>query len=118
MYVYMQISFVFVCILYVIIYSVLCIKDHPGAKPLDQIHRPVPPTSRPDIHAHHKNPHNLEEGSAVQYGNPPRYGVIKWIGEFPNQRELLFAGLDMVCYYMCTHYIRSGPIPLTSNTDA
>ena len=87
----------------------LCTTDCPsqpggtGAKPLNQSNRPAhSPTSQPNNHAHQNdNPHNLEEGSVVQYGDRPHYGVIKWIGKFPDHREIWFAGLDMVGYYVC-----------------
>jgi len=39
----------------------------------------------------------------VQYGDPPRYGAIMWIGVFPDDREVMFAGLDMVSYYIHTY---------------
>ena len=46
-----------------------------------------------------QNPHKLEVGSAIQYGDPPQYGVIKWIGVLPNYKEVMYAGLDMVSCY-------------------
>ena len=39
--------------------------------------------------------YNLEVGSVIQFGEPPRYGVIKWIGNLPDQAEVS-AGLEMV----------------------
>jgi len=76
--------------------------SQPEAKSLDQSNQPIPSsTAKSNIHAHqNENPYNLEEGSAVQYGTPPQYGVIKWIGIFPHHREVMFAGIDMVSYYM------------------
>ena len=41
--------------------------------------------------------YNLEVGSLIQYGEPPQCGVIKWIGNLPNQTEVT-AGLEMVWY--------------------
>ena len=43
-----------------------------------------------------QNPHNLTEGCMVQYGRPANYGVIKWIGTFPNDHKTIYAGLVMV----------------------
>ena len=45
----------------------------------------------------HQNPYKLEIESTVQYGEPPQYGVIKWIGVLPG-RENLYAGVEMVSY--------------------
>lgn len=42
------------------------------------------------------NPHNLELGSMIQYGNPLRYGVIKWVGHLPGPTTSLVAGVEMV----------------------
>ena len=44
-----------------------------------------------------KNPYNLEKGSLVQFGNPPCYGVIKWIGSLP-EIDGIMAGVEVVCY--------------------
>lgn len=41
------------------------------------------------------NPHNLEVGSIIQYGEPAQCGVIKWIGYLPGQTEIS-AGVEMV----------------------
>ena len=41
------------------------------------------------------NPCNLEMGSAIQYGDSPCYGVIKWIG-MPLKTNVLLAGVEMV----------------------
>lgn len=41
------------------------------------------------------NPHNLEVGSVIQYGEPVQCGVIKWIGYLPNEIGM-FAGIEMV----------------------
>ena len=45
----------------------------------------------------HQNPYKIEIESTVQYGEPPLYGVIKWIGVLPG-RENLYAGVEMVSY--------------------
>ena len=46
----------------------------------------------------HQNPYKLEVGSTVQYGKPPEYGVIKWIGKIPGSEKILHAGVEMVSY--------------------
>lgn len=46
-----------------------------------------------------QNPYNFEEGCAVQFGIPPKYGVIKWIGTFPNDQNRMYAGLEMVNFH-------------------
>ena len=43
-----------------------------------------------------QNPYSLTVGCVVQYGRPPKYGVIEWIGNFPNDLKTLYAGLVMV----------------------
>ena len=43
-----------------------------------------------------QNPYNLTEGCMVQYGRPANYGVIKWIGTFPDDHKTIYAGLEMV----------------------
>ncbi len=37
----------------------------------------------------------FEVGSTVQVGQPPRYGVVRWLGSFPRDKELL-AGIELV----------------------
>ena len=39
----------------------------------------------------------LSVGSAVQISDPPRYGVIRWIGELPNFKGYV-AGVELVSY--------------------
>jgi len=46
------------------------------------------------------NPHNLAVGSAIQYDQPQKYGVIKWIGTIPPREKLLYAGIEMVSKLM------------------
>ena len=46
----------------------------------------------------YKNQYNLKVGSDIQYGNPLRYGVIKWIGHLPNEEIIMYAGVEMVMY--------------------
>ena len=46
------------------------------------------------------NPHNLGVGSMILYGNPSRYGVIKWMGT-PNGVNAVFAGIEMVAIASC-----------------
>lgn len=43
-----------------------------------------------------QNAHKFEIGSMVQYGDPPQYGTIQWIGVLPDCARVLYAGLDMV----------------------
>ena len=43
-----------------------------------------------------QNPYNLEVGSVVHFGDPPKCGVIKWIGIMPGFGEIVQAGLKMV----------------------
>ena len=45
----------------------------------------------------YKNQYNLKVGSVIQYGNPPRYGVIKWIGHLPDE-IVMYAGVEMVMF--------------------
>ena len=42
------------------------------------------------------NPYNLEEGSMILHGDPPRSGIIKWIGYLPEAGNVLIAGLELV----------------------
>ncbi len=37
----------------------------------------------------------VDLGSTVQVGEPPRYGVVKWLGMFPGGSELM-AGIELV----------------------
>ena len=39
--------------------------------------------------------HNLEVGSAVELVDPPRYGIIRWIGKFPGVNTDI-AGVELV----------------------
>ncbi len=41
------------------------------------------------------NDHHLSIGSTVQLSDPPRYGVIRWIGELPAVQGLI-AGVELV----------------------
>ena len=43
------------------------------------------------------SPHNLTVGSLIQFGNPPCYGVIKWIGSLP-KASCVMAGVELVSY--------------------
>ena len=43
-----------------------------------------------------QNPYKLEVESAVKYHDPPKYGVIKWIGIYPGHDKTLYAGVEMV----------------------
>ena len=46
-----------------------------------------------------QNPYKLAEGSLIQYGNPPEYGVVKWIGILPGRENIYYAGVEMVTTY-------------------
>ena len=48
--------------------------------------QPLPP---------HPGSHNLEVGSAVELVDPPGYGIIRWIGKFPDVPKVI-AGVEMV----------------------
>ena len=57
--------------------------------------------SRLDPKSSSDNSHNLEVGSLIQFGNPPCYGVIKWMGILPETEHVLMAGVEVVscaCY--------------------
>jgi len=43
-----------------------------------------------------QNPYKLEIGCVIQYGLPAKYGVIKWIGTFPDNPKMAYAGLETV----------------------
>ena len=57
---------------------------------------PDPQLSRPNPQSSNDNPHNLEVGSMIQFGNPPCYGVIKWMGTLPETEHVLMAGVEVV----------------------
>lgn len=50
---------------------------------------------KPDSHSSNDNPHNLKVGTMIQYGNPPCYGVIKWMGSLLDT-ECIMAGVELV----------------------
>ena len=60
---------------------------------VDDCHRGVLTAS--SIELVDTNPDNLEVGSVIQYGEPVQCGVIKWIGNLPDETDL-FAGVEMV----------------------
>ena len=41
----------------------------------------------------------ISVGSAVQIDDPLRYGVLRWIGAFPNSEEMR-AGIELVSVYV------------------
>lgn len=43
------------------------------------------------------NPYDLKVGTMIQFGVPPCYGEIKWIGTLPNFQRLM-AGVELVGY--------------------
>ena len=61
---------------------------------------PDPHPSKPDPQSSNDNPCELEVGSMIQFGNPPCYGVIKWMGILPETEHVLMAGVELVsCTY-------------------
>ena len=66
----------------------------------DQGYKPMwsrdPQPSRLDPKSSNDNPHNLEVGSMIQFGNPPCYGVIKWMGTLPETDCVMMAGVEVV----------------------
>ena len=45
--------------------------------------------------------HDLEVGSAVELVDPPGYGIIRWIGKFPDLNHII-AGVELVsCVFCC-----------------
>jgi len=60
----------------------------------------------PDPQPFDDNPDNLGVNDLIQFGNPPLYGVIKWIGNMP-PANCMMAGVELVsCEYtqVCTAY--------------
>ena len=51
--------------------------------------------TKPDLQPSNDNPHNLEVGALMQFGNPPCYGIIKWIGSLPDT-NCVMAGVELV----------------------
>ena len=44
-----------------------------------------------------ENPYNLETGSMIEFSNPPKYGVIKWIGHLADiPKKCKIAGVELV----------------------
>jgi len=58
------------------------------------VSQPKPPTQH--VAVPEDNPHNLEVGSLVQFGSPPCYGEIKWMGSLPNVDHTM-GGVEVVC---------------------
>ena len=45
--------------------------------------------------------HDLEVGSAVELVDPPGFGIIRWIGKFPDLNHII-AGVELVsCVFCC-----------------
>ena len=72
------------------------VADQPDGKVADQ----SDPYTQPTPGSNQINPHNLQIGSLIQYGDPPCYGMIKWIGYPPGVNDLI-AGIEMVSRYIC-----------------
>ena len=77
-----------------------------GHGPHRQVHQyePVPgPVNQPDPYGQqcqqNPNPFNLEKGSMILYGDPPRAGIVKWIGYLP-EANVLLAGIELVSMYL------------------
>ena len=47
-----------------------------------------------------QNPHNFGVETTVRYGEPARYGVIKWMGILPGDQKMAYAGLEMVLKFI------------------
>ena len=45
-----------------------------------------------------QNPHKFTVGCTVKYGKHGKYGVIKWIGNFPDDQKTAYAGLITVSF--------------------
>ena len=56
---------------------------------------------------------DLEVGSVVEVliNNTPCYGVIRWIGEIPEARGKLVAGIEMVTLYIVSSLISQLSLP-------
>ena len=67
----------------------------PNPQPADPLGAQVPVTYTPIPHQGKVQHNELVVGSAVQIGDPPRYGVIRWIGELPNIQGYV-AGVELV----------------------
>ena len=55
-----------------------------------------------------QNPCKFDEGSRIKYGDPPKHGVIKWIGIISGRDKTLYAGVEMVMYitvHLCIYVI-------------
>ena len=60
----------------------------------------------PDPQLFDDSPDNLGVNDLIQFGNPPLYGVIKWIGNIP-PANCMMAGVELVsceCIQVCTAY--------------
>ena len=69
--------------------------SQPVKQPLSDSHQPKLEQSNSVIKD--QNPYNLENGSMIEFSNPPQYGVIKWIGYLLNMsKKCKVAGVEMV----------------------
>ena len=76
--------------------------DQPSGKPPTELNT-TKSTSFGFSVSSHQNPYNLTVGCVVQYGRPPKYGVIEWIGSFPEDKKTVYAGLIMVRNFINRH---------------
>ena len=60
-----------------------------SAESRPQLTQPIPPCPMS---------HNLEVGSAVELVDPPGYGIIRWIGKFPDV-DIDIAGVELVSLF-------------------
>ena len=68
---------------------------HPDHFSADPVGAQVPVTYTPLPQQGKVQYAKLDVGSAVQISDPPRYGVIRWIGELPNIQGIV-AGIELV----------------------
>ena len=62
-------------------------------------------------------PHCLQVGSMVEVWKnnskgPPRYGVIRWIGNVPQMTDKMVAGVEMVSRIVASHIATSPQVTL------
>ena len=70
-------------------------EQHPGGQQGE--------TSTPVYSVSQENPHQFSIGSTVELqSEPPRYGVMKWIGSIPNIQGRI-AGVELVSIHACIY---------------
>ena len=58
---------------------------------------PVSAVNPSSLITQHAQKHSLTMNSRVQLSDPPRYGVIRWMGDLPQVNGLI-AGVELVSY--------------------